>query len=160
MRSILGFIAGYITLAVIVMIGFLAGMFILGVDRVLQPESYDASMLWVLTALGITVIAAIAGGIVCQLIARSRNASIVLAVTLLVLGAAMGFAQPQPTNERPARPADQSTMEVLKAIKEVGREPLFTRITNPIGGAIGVLAGALLVKKMKLRDLDEGLHIP
>lgn len=155
LRQIAGFIVGYILMMAIVVVGFLVAAILLGVDRVFQPGSHDASMLFVSIAMGITLTAALAGGATCTLIAASTRPAIVMAAIVVILGGIKiytGAGRPEP----PPRPAGQSLMEAFQTAMEHGREPLLTRVSNPVLGGIGVLLGMALVRR---RSTAEGLDV-
>jgi hypothetical protein len=156
LRQIAGFIVGYILMMAIVVLCFLVGPMLLGVDRVFQPGSYDASMLWVIIAMGITLFAALAGGAICTLIAASKRPAIVMAAIVVILGSInifMGAGRPNP----PPRPADQSLVDAFQSAMEYGREPLLTRVSNPVLGGLGVLLGMALARPRRARA---GLDVP
>lgn len=148
-RNIVGFVAGYIAIGVVVMGGFVAGPLLLGIDRVIAPGTYQATPLWLWIALAIGLVGAIVGGAVCRAIARSRTPAYVLMALVLVVGLAMAVRGKAASEDVAPRPEGLSAMDVLRQAQEHGREPLFTKITNPLAGALGVLVGAHVVDRRK-----------
>lgn len=141
-RSIVGVIVGYIVAAVFIVACFTGMQLGLGTERVFQPGSYMASKLFIYCALGVTVVAAILGGLACAAISRGGKAPMVLAGLFLALGlfsAVMNMNKPDPGS----RTGDISPFEsALKA-----RQPDWYAFTIPFLGAVGVLVGARLRKK-------------
>lgn len=138
-RSILAVVAGYATLALVIFVTFTLLYLVLGADRSFAPGSYDASTLWVATSFPLGVLASVAAGLVCALIARGPRAPQVLAGVVLVLG--LLFAIPvlrAADSPSPARAGDVSNMEAMQS----ARQPKWVALANPFVGALGVLVGA------------------
>jgi hypothetical protein len=88
------------------------------------------------------VVAALAGGYVCALIARGGRAPLALACLVLVLGlvtAAMVLNAPPLTEPRTG---DVPNLEAMTK----ARTPLWVALLNPVIGVAGTLAGARLRK--------------
>jgi hypothetical protein len=88
------------------------------------------------------ILAAIIGGWVCALIARSFGAAKVLALVVIVLGLALAiptFIENPPTEPRTA---DVSSSDAMMR----AQTPQWIAVVNPVIGAIGVLIGASLRK--------------
>ncbi|HRJ49357.1 MAG TPA: hypothetical protein PKU91_02415, partial [Phycisphaerales bacterium] len=88
-RAIAGVIVGYIVMGLIVFVGLTAAYFALGADRAFMPGSLVISGLWVGVMVVVGIVAAIAGGAVCALIARRPMPVKVLAGIVLALGLIM-----------------------------------------------------------------------
>ena len=90
------------------------------------------------------LVASIFGGIVCVLISKDREAALWLAGMVLVLGFALAIPALSETNGglKKAREGAVDNMEAM----ENAKQPPFTRILNPIIGAVGVIAGSRLKK--------------
>ncbi|MCA9303527.1 MAG: hypothetical protein KC996_05340 [Phycisphaerales bacterium] len=147
-RNIVGVLVGFLAAAFVVMVGFLGGMLLLGREFVLEPGGYNASVSWLVVSSFITIIGGIIGGLCCMLITGRTRAYTVLAAIIFVMGVAggiLGSGRPEP----PARPDEQGVMELMQQLEEHGREPLYTRITNPIYGAGGVLLAGLLAARVR-----------
>lgn len=100
-----------------------------------------------IAAPAITVLGAIFGGWLCAKIGRGRKPAMVLAAIVLVLGGTMAFFTLQ--KPFPADPRDPSM--TVKQIMEIGREPTWLAIFNPIGGAVGVLIGGVVLARGRER---------
>lgn len=141
-RSIVSVTVGYVVLAVVVMSCFLGLWVVLGVDGVLQPGTFKGKMSLNVGAVAASIVGALAGGIVCGLIAKKLTPVKVFAGIVLVLGlvaAAVGIQKPEPGERKPG-------LTVREALEQ-GREPDWYLIVNPLIGAAGVLAGGMLVQK-------------
>jgi len=146
-RMILGPIVGFVAMAVVVIAGFFVGPMLLGVDRVFSPGTYNATLLWQWIAVGIGLVGAFAGGLVCRLVARRDIPCYVLLALAVIPSSITIFFYP-PAPEAPAvRPDGQSVMEALRDAKEHAREPLFTRITNPLAAGVGIMSGMVVARR-------------
>ncbi|MCA8981549.1 MAG: hypothetical protein H6831_08355 [Planctomycetes bacterium] len=148
LRKILGFVAAFVVVNVVVIVGFLGGAIVLGSERVLEPGGYDASLLWLFVSSLIGLVGASCGGVACQAISRDRRVAGVLAAVMFLFGAAAFFAgagAPEP----PPRPEGETGFAAIKAAAEHGREPLSTRVLNPLLAVAGVLAGASIVARQQ-----------
>jgi hypothetical protein len=143
MRATAGVVAGWLTMGVLVMAGFAAGPMLLGVERVFEPGTYRAATLWIVLALFIGLLGAAAGGWVAARLGRGRAPVLVLAALMVLLTVSNELRRAPATDAPPvARPPQQSVFEALQASREHAREPLVTRVTNPIAGLLGLWIGA------------------
>lgn len=143
LRSIIAVIATYIVMAILIVIAFMSLWYGLGPNRLLQPGSFKGNMFMNIAAPAITVFAGLFGGWMCVKIGRSRTPAIVLGCIVLALGLAMAAVTLQ--KPFPADPRDPAM--TVEQIMEVGREPTWIAIFNPIGGAAAVLIGGLAIAK-------------
>lgn len=140
-RVIVGVIVGFVVTMLVVSAGFIAGLFGLGLDWILEPGSYNATTKWSVISIGIGLVGAIIGGLVCSLIARKGLAVKALAAVLLVMGAiTAGLTLVSERPEPGPRPADE-TMET--SIPKL-QEPDWVAIANPLVGFVGVMIGGSL----------------
>jgi len=143
LRTFAGIIVGFIVMAVIVMAVFgIAVLALGGFANVVQAGSYWTTDTFNIIVLIGGTIAAIVGGVVCVLIARSRNAALALAVITLTLGAVGAIIQmgrPDP----PARTGDVSMADM----QTHGKEPAWFAWSKTILGAVGVVIGSSLVRR-------------
>ncbi len=141
-RAIVAVVVGYIALFIVVMCLFLGLWFVLGVDGVLQPGTFKGTMALNVGAVATSIVGALAGGVVCGLIAKTRTPVKVLAGIVLVLGLAAAVStvmKPEPGERKPG-------LTVMEALQQ-GREPNWFAIVNPFVGAGGVLVGGMMVRK-------------
>ncbi|MBL8757692.1 MAG: hypothetical protein JNK35_04590 [Phycisphaerae bacterium] len=142
-RSIAAVVASYIVMVVLIVGLFMGMWFGLGPDGLLKPGSYQGNMLICVAAPSITVACGLLGGWLCATIARGGKPVVALASVVLLLGAISAYftlQKPFPVDPRPAGMTVQQIMEV-------GREPTWIAIFNPIGGAAAVLVGGLVLGK-------------
>jgi hypothetical protein len=147
-RSICVVIGCYVLMGVLIMGLFMAMWLGLGVDWLLTPGSYQGGVFLCVAAPSITVGVGLLGGLVCAKLATARHFPKpvwVLAGIVLILGGLMAAAtlqKPFPADPRPAG----MTMEQLM---QVGREPTWLAIFNPLGGAAAVLLGGMVLGRPK-----------
>jgi len=145
-RVIVGVIVGSVVTMLVVSAGFIAGLFGLGLDWILEPGSYNATTKWSVISIGIGLVGAIIGGLICSLIARTSIAVKALAAVLLVMGGvSAGLTLMSERPEPGPRPADE-TMEV--SIPKL-QEPAWVAIANPIVGFVGVMIGGCIASRVR-----------
>ncbi len=143
LRSIIAVVASYITMVILIMVAFTALWFGLGPNALLEPGSFKGNWTISIAAPAITLIAGLVGGWMCAKIARAPKPVIVLAAIVLGLGLLMAYFTIQ--KPYPADPRDPAM--TVAQIMEVGREPTWIALFNPIAGAATVLLGGLLLTK-------------
>jgi amino acid transporter len=140
LRGVLGVIGGYLVMVTFLTILFLGVFLALGVERVLQPDSYEVSTLWLAISAVISFGSAILGGYVCAAISRSMRACQVLAVIVLVLGIILCL--PKMREDPHVRAGDVPTLQVM----HLAQMPVWMHVLTPVLGAVGVLLGARMKK--------------
>ena len=142
LRSSLAVVLTYVAMSLVIIASFASLWLGLGPDRLLMPGSFKGNLFFCITAPAITVVVGLLGGVMCAKIARGgRTPVLVLAGMVLVLGAitaAFILQKPFPSDPRPPG-------MTLQEMMEVGREPTWLAIFNPIGGALAVFAGGVLL---------------
>lgn len=141
LRSIIAVVASYIAMAVLIGVAFAGMWFGLGPDRLLKPGSYQGSIVITILAPLLTIIGGLFGGWMCAKIGRSTTPVKVLAGIVLVLGLIMAYFTLQKPYPADPRPAGMTVMQIM----EVGREPTWFALANPVIGAVAVLAGGLFL---------------
>lgn len=142
LRAIASVIVGYIVMFAFVFVSFTAAYLALGADGSFKPGTYDVSTMWIAVSSVLSLIAAILGGWIAVLIARSATPPKVLAGLVLVLGLLMAIpaflssGQPAP----PARTADVGNLDAMMK----ARTPPVLALITPLIGAAGVMLGASL----------------
>lgn len=142
LRIIAGVIVGWIVMAVLVMATFGVTMLALGLEDVLQPNSYWTTDTFNIIVLVGGFIAAIVGGVVCVAIARTAKATIALLAIVLIFGvgsAAMNVSKPDP----PARTGEAA----FEDIATHGKEPVWFAFGKVVSAMAGVLIGSALVSR-------------
>ena len=150
LRSFLGVIVGYAVLSVFFFAIFTGAYFLLGVERIFQPDSYAVSTLWLVLSAAISLFGSILAGYVCAAISRSQLTCRVFAwIVLIVL---ILFCLPKLRDPTPhVRAGEISNMEAM----ELTQMPVWMHLLNPILGAAGVLLGA----RMKVRLAGSGAAV-
>ncbi len=142
LRIIAGIIVGWMVMAVLVAAAFGITMAAMGLENILQPESYWTTDTFNTIVLAAGLLGAIAGGIVCKIIARHTHAAFALAVIVLVLGAGSFMV-----NMKKPDPPARTTAATLQDIGAHGKEPTWFALSKTAAGVIGVLIGASLVNR-------------
>lgn len=140
LRTIGAVIGGYVVMFVLVFTTFSAAYLTLGADGAFHPGTYDVSVLWLAMSTVLSVLAAVAGGLVCAIISRGGKGPPALAILVFVLGLAMAAPVTLSPPSSEARSADVPNMEAMMKAKS----PVWVALLNPMIGAVGVLAGARL----------------
>jgi hypothetical protein len=83
-RSIIGVIVGYIVMTIVAFGIFTGAYFVLGVERIFQPGSYEVSTLWLMLSAGLSLCGAMLGGYACAAISKSKRACQVFAGIMLI----------------------------------------------------------------------------
>jgi len=152
MRSVIGVVAGYIVMAVIVMALLSAAFLVLGADGAFRPGTYEVGAIWLSLNIVVGLAAAILGGIVCAGVARGSRAPTALGLLVLVLGlviAIAGVMAPNPESSS-VRHAGADRLDAMMN----ARQPTWIMFLNPFLGAGGVMIGARLKRGAPAAHLD------
>jgi len=140
-RKLLGAVAGYVVYFFCVFLLFTGFSVVLGPDRLFLPGNYEPSMMWIIGALVIGIIAAVTGGYVAALIGKSGAVRIMVGLVVLI-GAIVFVGLLRENTAVETRTVDLPIAEAMfKA-----REPLWVAAVNPLLAVIGVFAGGALRK--------------
>ena len=138
-RKLLGAVAGYVVYFLSVFLLFTGLSVVLGPDRLFRPGNYDPSMMWIIGALVIGLIAAAIGSYVAALIGKSGAVKIMAGIVVLI-GVLVFVHLFRDDTAVETRTVDLPTMEAMfKA-----REPLWFAAVNPLLLVIAVFAGGSL----------------
>jgi hypothetical protein len=138
-KSAFAVIAGYVVMALFVMVSTVVAFTALGADRAYRAGTFEPTGVWIITVLALGFIAAMVGGYVCAIITASQTAPKVLAIAVLGLG--LLFALPMfrpPVDPQLRRTPDMPLMQLMSA----GRQPAWVALLLPLVGAAGVIAGS------------------
>ena len=143
-RNIGAVILGYVVMFAVVFVTFSIAFLMMGTTGAFVEGSYDVTVLWLVVSLALGLIAAVAGGFVCAVVAKGSKAPLALAGLVLLLGLLMALPVLMASDDgQPiTREADVSTFDAMQEAKQ----PPWIALTNPFIGMIGVLLGS------KLRD--------
>lgn len=133
-------LAGYAVMFLSVFLTFSGLYLTIGADGAFEPGTYDVSVLWLVCSTVLNIVAALAGGLVCALIAHGGRAPGALAALVLLLGLAMAIPV---VNAPPASELRSAAVPNMEAMMKA-RTPVWVALTNPLIGAVGALAGAAL----------------
>jgi hypothetical protein len=145
LKSILAIIVSYVV-GNIVFFGIITGcFFLLGVERVFQPDSYEISNAWLALTLVVGFFGAAVGGLICLSISHSWRACQALALIVLMLTSISCILEFRRIN--PDAPNIRAgEVEYLDAMK-LGVPPRWFPFVNPIVTCMGVLAGARIKRR-------------
>ena len=143
LRTVGSVILGYIVMAAFVFLSFSLLFVAMGPDRAYQPGTYEVSGLWVVVSFVLSFIAAVLGGWVCVLVARTQLGPQILAAAILVFGLVLAVM------ELGSVPADLPTVRdasvgVMEAMRD-SQNPTWINFVTPFVAVVGILAGARLV---------------
>lgn len=143
LRNIGGAVLGWIVMfgcVVILMAGF---WMMMGADGAFQAGSWEVSGAWNLGSIVISLIAAVAGGVVCAKVSADKRGVWMLVALVVILGVASALPDASmadaPTG---VRPPDIAMTEAMMT----AQQPAWIAWLNPVLGAVGALFGARLVK--------------
>ena len=143
LRAIGGTVVGYLVMVALIIITFTGLYFLMGADGAFRKGTYVPSLPWILVTFVLSFAAAMAGGWVSVAVGKSIKSATILATVVFVLGLALAVVtMNESPMENPVRLGDVSNFEAMQKAKE----PTWVAFTNPILGAIGVVAGARLRK--------------
>lgn len=144
-RYILGIVTGYISIVVFIFITFTLLYWLLGADGAFTPGTYNVSMTWIIFSLVLGFIGAVIGGYIAVKIAKHFNAGLILAAVVFILGVIMAIPALNMDEEKKniMRDSSVSNMEAMQK----AQQPEFILIINPLLGAIGAIAGAMILRK-------------
>ena len=143
LRTVGSVILGYIVIAAFVFLSFSLLFVAIGPDRAYQPGTYEVSALWVVVSIVLSFIAAVLGGWVCVLVARTQLGPQILAAAILVFGLVLAVMQlgSAPADLPTVRDASVGVMEAMRN----SRNPTWINFVTPLVAVVGILAGARLV---------------
>jgi hypothetical protein len=139
LRIVGSVVAGYLVMALAIMVLFLLAYPMLGVDRLFAPGTYDAAPGWILLSFIVGFACAAAGGWVAARIAPGSGPRW-LAGVVLVLG--LIAAVPAAMNSDPARGGPRPDGTSMADAMAHARQPGWVALLNPLIGAVGVMVGA------------------
>ena len=145
LRSIIGMMVGYVALTLFFFATFACAYFVLGVERIFQPDSYEVSPLWWVFSAAISLVGSALAGYICAAISKSQRtcelfAGIILVILILFCIPKMRDRVPHP------RVGEVSYMDAMR----LTQMPIWMHVLNPGLAALGVLLGA------RMKKLPEG----
>lgn len=133
-------VAGYVAMALIMVIALTGAYALLGSERAFEPGSYAVSGLWVAIMAVVNLLAALTGGIAAARIDPRGRGVTILAAVVLGLGLTLALMQllSPPTPEALIRAGDVDNAVAMQQ----ARQPAFLLLSSPVLGFFGVLLGA------------------
>jgi len=137
-KTIVGVIAGYFVMVLLIFVLFAGVWFTLGGDRLFVAGRYEAAAGWIAQSLLVAFVAALGAGSVAARIG-GRQAVRALAIVIIAMGTLMAWpAIAAWTDSRPAdRPAAISMMDATR----YARQPPMVAAALPFVGALGAWLG-------------------
>jgi len=143
-RSILAIIVSYVVLFVLFMAIFTGCYFILGIERVFQPDSYEVSTLWIILTLVIALLVTMFAGYLCAAISKNWRACQVFALIVFLLALWRCFSGMKRDSEGPnVRAGDVTYLEAISHAVT----PMWLHFVNPIVNGAGILLGARMKRR-------------
>jgi len=163
MRVALAVVVGYLIMAMLVMSTMFLAVQVMDIDAIFEPGLWKATPRWNAVAVMISLLSAVAGGAVCERIARNRMGIRLLAIVFVVatIGSLVTVLRAGPDPVAEPRPTTQALTESataenqspkLYAMVQAGkhaREPGWIKIANPACGFAGAVLGALLARRQR-----------
>ena len=145
LKSILAIIVSYVAMFAIFMAIFTCLYFVLGVERVFKPDSYEVSMLWIALTLVIGFLVSMFAGFLCAAISKSWRACQVFALIVFVLTLIQCFSALRRNN--PDAPNIRAGEVAMFDAMSLAVSPLWLHFVNPILSGAGVLIGARMKRR-------------
>jgi hypothetical protein len=144
LKSILAIIVSYIVMFIFFMAIFTGCYFALGVERILQPDSYEISVLWLSLTLVFSFLGSMIGGLLCAAISKSWRTCQVFAliVFLLTLLSCLSALKRDPDAPN-VRAGEVSYLDAMK----LAVTPMWLHLVNPVISGAGVLLGARMKRR-------------
>jgi hypothetical protein len=145
LKSILAIIVSYIVGNLVFFAMVTGCFFLLGVERVFEPDSYEISTAWLVLTLIVSLLGAVVAGYVCRLISQSWRICQVLALIILLLSSISCIVQLRRINpDAPnIRAGEVGYFDAMK----LGVPPRWLPFVNPVVGCMGVLIGARMKRR-------------
>ncbi len=135
LRLILGVIVGYIALSLFFIAIFAGAYYVLGIERVLQPDSYEVTTLWLVIYGVVFFCGGILACMVALAISQTQRTCQVLAFVIFVAGILLCIPAMRDSGGLNIRAGEVSNMEAMKLAKL----PNWMHLLAPAIGAAGVL---------------------
>ena len=141
LRTILGVIAGYIVMSLVLFVLFSVLYTVLGTSGSFQEGSYFVSNTWLFVGFLVFFVGAVAAGFVCALISKNANAGMWMGGVILVLGLIIAVLQ---IMQAPASTVREAGEVALMDAMNLAQQPVWTLFVNPVVGFIGAIVGGRL----------------
>ena len=144
LKSILAIIVSYVAMFALFMAVFTGLYFLLGVERVFQPDSYEVSVLWIALTLVVGFVGTLLAGYLCASMSNSWRTCQVFALVVFLLALLQCLSALKRNPDAPnVRAGEVTYLEALG----LAVTPLWLHFVNPIMSGVGVLLGAGLKRR-------------
>jgi hypothetical protein len=151
LRVVLGGVAGWVVSALLVVLATAAALMTLGADGVFEPGSFRSTGTFEAVSTALGAFAALAGGVVAQLVG-GRMATALLVAVMLLGGTASGVSawRAQESRTEPPQPRTSSVLsaELLTQAELNSQRSAAYLIGMPLAGAAGAVAGAAAIARL------------
>ena len=137
LKSILAVIVSFLVMAIFSFAVFTCAYLALGVDRVFEAESFNASTLWMVIMVAVALVVGLLGGWICAAISNSKRTCQVFAGIVLGLGLLTAVVTMMKEPEA-GRSSEVSNFEAMNKTQT----PAWLCLLNPALTAAGVILGA------------------
>lgn len=146
LKSILAIIVSYVVMFALFFAIFTGLWFILGVERVFQPDSYEVTMIWIGATLVVGFLVTMFAGYLCAAISKSWRTCQIFALIVFLLTLIQCFSALRRSPDAPnVRAGDVGMFDAMN----LAVTPLWLHFVNPVISGAAVLLGA----RMKRRDV-------
>ncbi len=148
---VLGGVAGWVVSALLVVLATAGAMMTLGVDGIFEPGSFRSTGTFEAASTALGAFAALAGGVVAQLVG-GRLATAMLVAVMLLGGTASGIAawRAQEARTEPPQPRTSSVLsaELLTQAEANSQRSAAYLFGMPVAGALGAAALAAAIARL------------
>ena len=144
LKSILAIIVSYVAMFALFRAVVTGLYFLLGVERMFQPDSYEVSVLWIVLTLVVGFLGTLLGGYLCAWISKSWRTCQVFALIVFLLALIQCLSALKRNPDAPNVRAGEVTY--LEAVG-LAVTPLWLHFVNPVISGVGVLLGAGLKRR-------------
>ena len=151
---VLGGVAGWVVSALLVVLATAGTMLTLGADGIFEPGTFRSTGTFEMVSTALGAFAALAGGVVAQLVG-GRLATVMLVAVMLLGGTASGIAawRAQESRTEPPQPRTSGVLsaELLTQAERNSQRSAPYLFGMPVAGAVGALAGAAAIARLTRR---------
>lgn len=136
-RKALGVVVGYLVMIVFIIATFAVVAPLLGMERLFEPGTWDASAGWLTISISLSVVGAILGGAAATRVGRHQDSATWLAGVVFVMGMAVALSGVNDT----VRGGPRAPEATIADAGSHTRQPNWLMFLNPLLGAAGVWVG-------------------
>ena len=145
LKSILAIVVSYVVMFALFMAIFTCLWFVLGVERVFQPDSYEVSMVWIILTLVVGFFVSMFSGWLCAAISRNWRTCQIFAFIVFLLALIQCFSALRRNN--PDAPNVRAGEVGMFDAMNLAVTPLWLHFVNPIMSGAAVLVGARMKRR-------------